>query len=130
MHSLDYPHPSDHRHQNRPHRRHTRTTRQLQVPQGDILIHEGDFMSSGERTSEINAFDRWIRQQPYAYKVVIAGNHDCLLETNSGISRMRITKAIYLENSGVELLGLRIRGSPVQPAFNNWASNVERGEAI
>ena len=37
---------------------------------------------------------------------------------------------IYLENSRMELLGLKIWGSPVQPEFNNWSFNVARGTAI
>jgi predicted phosphodiesterase len=68
----------------------------LQMPEGDILIHAGDFMSSGETITEISAFNSWIGRQPHAYKVAIAGNHDCLFETNSGISRMLITNAIHL----------------------------------
>jgi Icc-related predicted phosphoesterase len=38
--------------------------------------------------------------------------------------------AIYLENSGTEVAGLKIWGSLVQPEFNNWAFNVARGAAI
>ena len=40
------------------------------------------------------------------------------------------TNSTYLENSGTELLGLKIWGSPVQPEFNNWAFNVARRAAI
>ncbi|MBT8491524.1 MAG: hypothetical protein KJO07_00575, partial [Deltaproteobacteria bacterium] len=32
--------------------------------------------------------------------------------------------------SGVELGGLRFWGSPWQPAFNDWAFNLERGTAL
>ena len=38
--------------------------------------------------------------------------------------------ATYLQDSGVELMGLRIWGSPWQPVFFNWAFNLPRGEPL
>lgn len=34
----------------------------------------------------------------------------------------------YLEDTGVEVLGVRLWGSPWQPEFGNWAFNIKRGE--
>jgi Icc-related predicted phosphoesterase len=53
-----------------------------------------------------------------------------MFERHPGAARELLTNAIYLENSGTELAGLKIWGSPVQPEFNNWAFNVARGAAI
>lgn len=36
----------------------------------------------------------------------------------------------YLENSGVEVAGLRIWGSPITPWFFDWAFNRQRGADI
>lgn len=102
----------------------------LKIPAGDILIHAGDFMRSGQRISEIVNFNLWLGMLPHPHKIVIAGNHDLLFEREPSLSRTLLTNAIYLENSGVELFGLKFWGSPVQPAFNSWAFNVERGTAI
>lgn len=41
-----------------------------------------------------------------------------------------MTNAVYLEDSGVAIEGLRIWGSPVQPWFGGWAFNRDRGPAI
>ena len=38
--------------------------------------------------------------------------------------------AIYLEDSGVDLLGLRWYGSPWQPRFFDWAFNADRGAPL
>jgi hypothetical protein len=102
----------------------------LRVPKGDILIHAGDFMAFGDSPKEVTDFNRWVGQQMHRHKVVIAGNHDWLFERHPGAARALLTNAIYLENSGTELDGLKFWGSPVQPAFNNWAFNVNRGVAI
>lgn len=102
----------------------------LSVPDGDILIHAGDFMAFGDTPKEIVDFNHWLGKQSHRHKVVIAGNHDLMFERHPGAARELLDNAIYLENSGAELVGLKFWGSPVQPEFNNWAFNVARGAAI
>ena len=55
------------------HGRHRELTPLL--PAGDVLLHAGDFCASGE-LEEVRDFARWLRDLPYGWKVVIAGNHD------------------------------------------------------
>jgi Icc-related predicted phosphoesterase len=95
-----------------------------------MLIHAGDFMAFGDRPKEVVDFNQWLGKQPHRHKVVIAGNHDQMFERDPGAARELLGNGIYLENSRMELLGLKIWGSPVQPEFNNWAFNVARGTAI
>ena len=102
----------------------------VSVPDGDLLIHAGDFMAFGTKPKEIIQFNQWLGTLPHPYKVVIAGNHDVMFERHSATARELLKNAIYLENSGTEIAGLNIWGSPVQPEFNNWAFNVARGAAI
>jgi hypothetical protein len=89
------------------------------VPDGDILIHAGDFMTYGNAPREIIDFNAWLGRQPHPNKIVIAGNHDRLFESHPNPARALVTNGIYLEDSGVELEGLKFWGSPVQPPFNN-----------
>lgn len=49
------------------------------IPPGDLLLHAGD-LSRWCTFSEIQAQITWLSGQPYKYKVVIAGNHDLLLD--------------------------------------------------
>lgn len=102
----------------------------IRLPEGDVLIHAGDFMTYGDRLSEIASFNHWLSKQPHRHKIVIAGNHDLLFESDPSLARTRLTAATYLENSAVEIEGLRIWGSPQQPRFLDWAFNVDRGPAI
>ena len=50
------------------------------LPKGDILIHAGDLTNNGQ-PSEIRRAIAWIREADYEHKVVVAGNHDCCLDS-------------------------------------------------
>ncbi len=102
----------------------------IRLPEGDVLIHAGDLMTYGDRLSEIASFNHWLSKQPHRHKIVIAGNHDLLFESDPSLARTQLTTATYLENSAIEIEGLRIWGSPQQPRFLDWAFNVDRGPAI
>jgi Icc-related predicted phosphoesterase len=101
----------------------------FKIPEGDILLHAGDLSKRG-RVTEISAFNDWLGELPHPHKIIIAGNHDFLFEKEPVIAKSLITNAIYLEDSGVEIKGLKFWGSPVSPWFFDWAFNRERGEDI
>lgn len=56
----------------------THNTRPV-LPPGDVLIHAGDLTENGS-FDEMQAELRWLSDQPYRYKILIAGNHDVLLD--------------------------------------------------
>ncbi len=100
------------------------------VPDGDILIHAGDLTMMG-RPNQIMAAAEWLRGLPHPHKIVIAGNHDWLFQTNPRMARSLLGDGItYLENEGCEVMGLKFWGSPVTPTFFDWAFNVDRGAPI
>lgn len=49
------------------------------LPPGDILIHAGDLTITGN-PDELQSQLKWLSSQPHRYKIVIAGNHDILLD--------------------------------------------------
>ncbi len=49
------------------------------MPEGDVLIHAGDFSSTGV-SEHVQAFVDWFGSQNYAHKIFIAGNHDVTLD--------------------------------------------------
>jgi Icc-related predicted phosphoesterase len=104
--------------------------REVDVPEGDILVHTGDFMASGEDFREIIDFNFWLSEQRVETSIVIAGNHDLLLQKQRYFARSFLSNAIYLENSGYHTRGIRFWGSPYTPEFMGWAFMAERGEAI
>jgi len=104
---------------------------QLTLPKGDILIHAGDVSSRGNKR-EVKNFLNWFSKQDYKYKIFIAGNHDFFFEQeNENIIQEIIPEnIIYLNDSGIEIEGIKIWGSPIQPTFFDWAFNRERGTEI
>ena len=82
--------------------------------------------------AEIEDFLNWYNELPYKYKILIAGNHDFFFEQAPEYDIKAVLEKypniIYLNDSGVEIEGLKIWGSPVQPWFYNWAFNREGTE--
>lgn len=112
------------------------------LPPGDILIHAGDLTAHGT-FNELQAQLQWLSSQPHTHKIVIAGNHDILLDeatdarfvTRQGDSAAE-RKALdwsgirYLQNEAVTLelpVGeqqvrrVKIYGSPLTPELGRWA---------
>jgi hypothetical protein len=44
---------------------------QLDLPDNNILVYAGDFMTFGNEPKEIVSFNRWLGQSPHRHKVVI-----------------------------------------------------------
>lgn len=110
----------------------------------DIIIHAGDFCG-WSKDSELKRFRHWFRALPFKHKIVIAGNHDWPMDWKSsmfmenGSSRLSPFRPRsremallfqqnfkrdgihYLEDSGVNIMGLNFWGSPWQPPFYDWA---------
>lgn len=103
----------------------------LTLPDGDVLIHAGDFCPHGSM-SDCTRFFHWLNAQPHQHKICIAGNHDLWLEraNDSELQAIIPPDVRYLNDSGTEINGINFWGSPVQPRFFNWAFNRDRGEDI
>jgi len=115
-------------------------------PAGDVLLHAGDFTNTGE-LEQVASLAKWLEQYPAEHKVVIAGNHDITFQDDyyakTGGARFHGEQRVdcqqvrpllapcctYLEDSGIEVCGYSIYGSPWQPEFCDWAFNLPRGEA-
>ncbi|EGX95292.1 phosphoesterase, putative [Cordyceps militaris CM01] len=109
------------------------------VPSGDILVHAGD-LSVGGTFAELQAQLAWLNTLPHRYKVVIAGNHDLLLdpafvarspdriceEEGAARSNLYWGDVVYLNNTSERLRfpgrkAVHVVGSPWTPSFGNWA---------
>lgn len=105
----------------------------IALPPGDMLIHAGDATGQG-LSQEVERFLDWFAAQPHRHKVFVAGNHDWLFARHPDTAAHLIAARpgiTYLQDSGIEIEGFKIWGSPWQPWFCDWAFNLPRdGEAI
>ena len=98
----------------------------FKVPDGDVLIHAGDFCNTGSER-DVHKFATWFHRLPHRHKVVVAGNHDWFFQKQPELARAYLEPgAIYLQDSGCEIAGLKFWGSPWQPWFMDWAFNLPR----
>jgi Icc-related predicted phosphoesterase len=123
-------------------------TDDLDPPEGDVLIHAGDFTRSG-LPQEVDHFCAFLQRIKHKYKhmVVIAGNHeltfdpldsDCrkLLSADQREVKPEDMKAkvasvcTFIEDSAVDVMGFKLYGAPWQPEFHGWAYNLPRGESL
>lgn len=111
--------------------------RSIKLPEGDLLLHAGDLTYDGT-LADIEDFNVWVGEQKskFTYGVVtVAGNHDLTMDINhrkyTEDAEKLLFNCIYLNDSGCEINGLKIWGSPVSPTFGyDWAFNRGRGEEI
>mmetsp|Transcript_16348 Transcript_16348/g.42125 ORF Transcript_16348/g.42125 Transcript_16348/m.42125 type:complete len:213 (-) Transcript_16348:188-826(-) len=92
--------------------------RQLDVPDGDLLIHCGDMTNRGS-APELREVDAWLGSLPHKHKLVICGNMDQRMESLASAEARQsfLPSARYLEDEAVEVEGLKVYGSPFTPKF-------------
>jgi Icc-related predicted phosphoesterase len=90
--------------------------REVDVPDGDIFIHAGDFTMFSQSMEAVVDFNDWLGELPHRHKIVVPGNHEFFLEADPS-ERFMLDNAIVLINEGMEIDGLRIWGSPVTPMY-------------
>ncbi|XP_043919761.1 metallophosphoesterase domain-containing protein 1-like isoform X2 [Protopterus annectens] len=99
----------------------------IPLPEGDVLIHAGDFSDWGRR-QEIEKFCAWLDVCNFEKKIVIAGNHDLsldkyfmeeFLKIDPGFNAMSLLSnyCTYLQDSFTTVKGLKIYGSPWIPEY-------------
>jgi len=90
--------------------------REVDVPDGDILIHAGDFTMFSGSLSAVEDFNLWLGELPYR-SIISAGNHEFFLERDPS-RRTFLSNTNVLINESIDLYGLKIWGSPVTPLAN------------
>lgn len=102
--------------------------RDLKIPEGDILIHSGDFTYKGS-LSACGDFNNWLGELEFKHKIIIAGNHELgFNRLSKEIKDNLFSNAIYLEDSGCQLEGINFWGSPRQPFFYDWEFNFPEND--
>ncbi|UNI13581.1 hypothetical protein JDV02_000310 [Purpureocillium takamizusanense] len=123
---------------------------QPDLPPGDILVHAGDLTENGS-FAELDAQLAWLAAQPHPHKLVVAGNHDVLLDDaflarhparRYGDARTKADLPLgppltYLQDSSARVgvvdrpgaeKALLVYGSPWTPAYGVSAFQYARHE--
>lgn len=98
----------------------------LKIPDGDMLIVAGD-ITEGIYFLGADRFNAWLGTLPHKYKIVIAGNHDFYFQDQPDRVKEILSNAIYLNESGITIEGIKIWGSPWTKWFYDWAFNIPIG---
>ncbi|KAL1409020.1 hypothetical protein Q8F55_005844 [Vanrija albida] len=109
------------------------------IPDGDVLFHTGDLTSFGTATELQDQLD-WLASLPHRHKVLIAGNHDKVLDETYVEVRRDLGRRedinwhdlTYLRSSSVTLQfpeldrSLKVYGDPLTPIYGGWAFQHRR----
>ena len=97
----------------------------LDVPDGDIVVHCGDW-SSADEVAQYEDFFAWYSALPHRYKILVAGNHESLMSGFGKLMRRKIPSNIaYLEDARTTIQGLKFWGSPRTVGFQ-WMAFTHR----
>jgi Icc-related predicted phosphoesterase len=98
---------------------------------GDLLLLAGDYTTS-DKISQWAEFFKWLKEQKYRKKILVAGNHDNLMYNSFPKTKEEADTCAeirefvedsqddfeYLCDSGTEFEGLKIWGSPWTKTFD------------
>ncbi|XP_033748604.1 UPF0046 protein C25E10.12-like [Pecten maximus] len=91
------------------------------LPPGDVLVHSGDFCTTGwSRLFKTPDYDHHIQQindffskVPHKHKLFVGGNHDMAIAGRRQEDIQKILPEVtYLQDSGVNIEGINFYGSP------------------
>jgi 3',5'-cyclic AMP phosphodiesterase CpdA len=103
------------------------------VPPCDLLLLGGDLCPVSDHDPDFQArwldteFRAWLEAVPARHIIGVAGNHDFIFERAPDQVPAGL-RWVYLEDTGAEVEGLRVWGSPWQPPFFDWAFNLDDAE--
>ena len=109
----------------------THGSEDFKIPDGDVLIHAGDFCNRGD-LQDINAGLKWMGALSHGIKILVPGNHDVFVESNMCLfERMCLDRGIVCLHNMSYIISnpsgpnITVYGTAVQPRFYNWAFNIE-----
>ena len=93
----------------------------FETPEGDILIHCGDFTFHGN-PNEMKKFKNYLKEQPHEHKLFIFGNHE---KVDKEITYWReyledVTGAKCIHEKAYGIGDLNFFGSSYTPKYLNW----------
>lgn len=105
---------------------------ELEVPPCDVLVHTGDWSLYGEWHEAVSFLD-WFKSQEAVNKIYLNGNHEVYVTKQNLMPNLieKYPDLTYLENSSVEIDGVKFYGSPYTPEFypEHWVYQLKAKDA-
>ena len=103
---------------------------QLDIPEGNVIIHAGDFTEAGSKAETIK-FLEWFSSLPHEHKIAVPGNHDFYIEKNLDNLESFVPANVHLLiDRGIEINDITFWGSPYTPGNGSWAFNKPPGSLM
>eukprot|EP00292_Cryptomonas_paramecium_P008521 CAMPEP_0113726236 /NCGR_PEP_ID=MMETSP0038_2-20120614/40287_1 /TAXON_ID=2898 /ORGANISM="Cryptomonas paramecium" /LENGTH=277 /DNA_ID=CAMNT_0000656755 /DNA_START=163 /DNA_END=997 /DNA_ORIENTATION=- /assembly_acc=CAM_ASM_000170 len=119
--------------------------KELEIPEGDVIIHAGDFTNHGS-LEEVQNFGEWFRSLPHKTKLLVPGNHDMIMDReyykifwSDWASRREVDEESHLVEAleGIRVLvgesiqvgGVHVYGAPWVPVYAKWRTAFNRDPA-
>lgn len=94
------------------------------IPEGDVLIHCGDFSDNGTE-EEVLDFLNWFIELPHPHKIFVTGNHDLCLWDAENIEDLP-ENVHFLQDRGVAIDGFKFFGI----AYNHPSDIIPEGTDV
>ncbi len=102
--------------------------RKLTIPDGDVLIHAGDWGGRGTCQEWVD-FNNWLGSLPHKHKIVTPGNHDeYCAQFPFGAAEALTPGTQLLIDAGTTINGVTFWASPMTPTFFDWDFMYDRAE--
>jgi Icc-related predicted phosphoesterase len=107
--------------------------RGMKMPDGDVLIHCGDFSRDYGAWMDTVRFASWMAKQPHKHKILCAGNHDYAIHEapTKALTLFKEHGVHMLGMHPVEIQGITIDGGPwmpISPSNPSWGFEMEPEE--
>lgn len=89
----------------------------MPIPEGDVLIHCGDWTRGYGSAKDTEKFAHWVESQPHTHKLIVPGNHDHedLFLTQGLLERAGAHMFGLGGTSHITIDGVRFDGAPWMP---------------
>lgn len=103
------------------------------VPEGDVLVHCGDFSRDFGSWVDVERFASWMEMLPHAHKILCPGNHDYgIFESPTKADALFRDNGVHmLGQKAVEIDGVAFDGGPWMPISGwepRWGFEMEEDE--
>jgi 3',5'-cyclic AMP phosphodiesterase CpdA len=101
------------------------------MPEGDVLVHAGDFSRDHGSWQDVVRFAAWMGAQPHRHKILCPGNHDVGIHENRDKAARLFSEVgirlLGIETDRVEIDGITFAGAPWMPVSGSdppWGFEV------